>query len=473
MQIPDSGAPIRPEFGGGAAGSVMHPVVMVAMVVAIVLMLVMPRKRAVAPFLFVVFLTPFGQQLNIAGVHFFVLRIVVVFFALRLAFAKLAEQTEIASGGLNAIDKAFCGWMIYGAMAITLLSYSVPALINQCGGLLDGFGAYFILRFLIQDRDDALYAIKALAGISLVIGICMLNEKLRMQNVFGYLGSVPIEPSIREGSVRSQGPFGHPILAGAFAATLMPLFLLIWKSGYSKAWSIAGTVGSTLTVICSSSSTSLLAYLAVVFGVCMWVLRKQMRIIRWGIVFMLVSLHLIMKAPVWYLIAHVDLIAGNSGDHRATLINLFITHFSDWWLIGTKAMTTWGWDMWDLSNEFVAQGELGGLVTFACFIAMITIGFSWIGKTRKVVEDDRQQEWIVWLLGVALFSHVVAFFGISYWDQTRVSWYLLFAIISAICVPVLKAHRAKSDQAQKASVSPQSLYRPVPVIGSTRNRLVN
>jgi hypothetical protein len=34
-------------------------------------------------------------------------------------------------------------------------------------------------------------------------------------------------------------------------------------------------------------------------------------------------------------------------------------------------------------------------------------------------------------LGSALFAHVVAFVGISYWDQTQVVWYGLLAAISA------------------------------------------
>jgi len=38
-------------------------------------------------------------------------------------------------------------------------------------------------------------------------------------------------------------------------------------------------------------------------------------------------------------------------------------------------------------------------------------------------------------LAVALFVHVVSFFGISYWDQSIVGWYALLAFISATAVP--------------------------------------
>src|SRR6202045_5557242 len=100
-------------FGHGAAGTLLHPVVIVAMIVTIILMLVLPRKYVVIPFILCVFLTPVGQQLYIAGVHFFVLRILVLFGCLRIIFSKIASKSEIASGGFNAVDKIFLCWIIF------------------------------------------------------------------------------------------------------------------------------------------------------------------------------------------------------------------------------------------------------------------------------------------------------------------------------------------------------------------------
>ena len=56
----------------------------------------------------------------------------------------------------------------------------------------------------------------------------------------------------------------------------------------------------------------------------------------------------------------------------------------------------------------------------------------------------------MWACSAALFANVVAFFGISYWDQTMVSWYTLLAIISALAlVPKTKTaivpERVSSD----------------------------
>jgi hypothetical protein len=154
-----------------------------------------------------------------------------------------------------------------------------------------------------------------------------------------------------------------------------------------------------------------------------------MRTVRWVFLSLLVACALAMKAPVWFLIARIHLIGGSTGWHRANLIDVFFRHFGDWWLHGTNAASTWGWDMWDLSNQFVAEGESGGLATFICFVAMISISFGMIGKARKAVEGDRQKEWFLWLFGVAMFAHVVAYFGISYYDHMQVSWFTFLAAI--------------------------------------------
>ena len=45
---------------------------------------------------------------------------------------------------------------------------------------------------------------------------------------------------------------------------------------------------------------------------------------------------------------------------------------------------------------------------------------------------------VLWFLGAALPTHAVAFWGISYFDQTRVPWFALLTMISAVTAPLLK-----------------------------------
>jgi len=148
----------------------------------------------------------------------------------------------------------------------------------------------------------------------------------------------------------------------------------------------------------------------------------------------LIFLHLVMKAPVWALIGRTDLISGSSGYHRFVLVDQFIRRFGDWWLMGTKDNASWGWDMWDSANQYVAIGVDAGLFPLLCFVAAIVFGFKYLGIARKASMRNKREELFRWALGAALFSHLIAFVGISYFDQTVVAWYGLLAMISAIAV---------------------------------------
>jgi hypothetical protein len=401
-------------YGGGATEQILHPLVLLAMIVVIILIFLLPRKFVIAPLLFLMFLSPLGQFLYIGGCHVFVVRILILFGWIRVVTTKLSSQIDIASGGINLIDLAFVFGFIFRSFAILVNYADWGAFINLGGGFWDVIGGYFLLRSLIRDEEDISRAIKVLAAISVILAVCMLNEKLNHRNLFGLLGGVPLIPQVRDGSIRSQGPFSHGILAGTFGATLVPLFFLLWKNGKAKVLGLAGMVSATVMTITSNSSTPLLAYAAGIIGICFWPLRKQMRLWRWGLAAMLIALHLVMKAPVWMLIGRIDLIGGNSGWHRAELIDICVRHFRDWWLIGSADYVNWGLEMWDVGNTYVGEAESGGLATFICFIAILSIGFSRLGTARKSVEGDGKREWYFWLLGAALLAHAVAFFGITY-----------------------------------------------------------
>jgi len=146
----------------------------------------------------------------------------------------------------------------------------------------------------------------------------------------------------------------------------------------------------------------------------------------------------VMKAPVWFLIARVDLTGGSSSYHRAELVDQFMSHIPEWFLIGVKDTSDWGLDMWDVQNQYVNIGEAGGIVAFVCFIMVITRSFGMLGDARKAVDRQKDKEWMLWCLGSAMFANVVGFFGVNYFDNSRMWWFILLAMIPAICVPMLQ-----------------------------------
>jgi len=424
------------KFGGGTEQTMLHPLVLIAMLLVIVLMFSLRRKYLIVPFLLIAFLVPLGQQLVVGGLHIFVLRIVVLAGLIRIFVSKRPSGASRIAGGFDNFDKLFVAWAVLHSIAFVLFYAQMGAVVNQFGYLWDTLGAFFLLRFLIRDDKDVERAIRVFALIGVVVAAGMLTEHLRHVNVFGLLGGVRVEPELKNGHVRAQGPFEHPLLAGTFGAILLPLFFWLWRSRRFRSTAVAGMVLSTLIPLLTSTSTALMAYAAAVGGTCMWALRKHMRVVRWSIAGALISLHLVMKAPVWMIIGHIDLTGGSSADHRAYLIDLFIRHIGDWWLLGTNANLKWGWDMWDTANQYVEEGYGGGLAAFICFLGLIAMAFSRLGRARKRAQGDRRQEWYFWLLGAALFANVVAFFGISYHDQTQIAWFALLAMISAATISI-------------------------------------
>ena len=457
------------QFGGGLQETLLHPIVLVAMVVSAILILFLPRKYVIVPVLFTSLVVPMAQQIVVGGLHLFVMRIIILVGCARMLIAKASSQEELLAGGFNVVDKWFTLWAIFRTLTTLILYASMPAVIGEGAFLWDVFGGYFLFRFLIRDRDDITRSAKVLAVVAVIAAAGMFYEKIHFQNVFGLIGGVPILPTIRMGTIRAQGPFMHAILAGTFGGTVAPLFFWLWKVAKSKFLAVIGFVSSAVIVVAAASSTALMAFGAGIFALCFWPLRKKMRTVRWGIVILLISLHLVMKAPVWFVISHIDIVGGNSSYQRAFLIDQFIRHFGDWWLLGTFQSDSWGIDMWDHTNQFVAEGESGGLITLYCFIAMISVSFGMIGKARKAIEGDKEKEWMLWILGATLFAHVVGYFGISYFDQTRVAWFALLAMISAAAYPMLAPQKVEEIAPDALRLGPRFAKRspslPYPAAG--------
>jgi hypothetical protein len=427
-------------IGGGLNGSYMHPVVMVLLLIAIALIFALPRKYVILPILLTVFLTPFGQQIYVAGAHVFLFRVLILCGWLRIAWKK-KSSLRVELGSFGAIDKIFVLWALFRAIATFLEFAQFQAVVSECGFLVDSIGGFFLLRALIREQEDIVRVLKTLALVVSVLAATMTYERVHNQNLFGYIGG-QLVPQLRDGAIRSQGSFQGPITAGTFAATFLCLFFWLWRSGKSPKLGIAGIVGSIVMVITSASSTPLMGLAAGLLAVLMWPMRKQMRLIRWGIAVVLIVLHIVMKAPVWMLINHVNLVGGSSSYHRAMLVDQFIRHFSDWWLIGVQSTANWGWDMWDQANQFVWEGESGGLATFICFVLLVSCSFGRLGTARKRIQGERSMEWLFWLLGCTLFAFVVAFFGISLSDQLVWGWYGLLAMI---CAATSSAFVRKTD----------------------------
>jgi hypothetical protein len=427
-------------FGGGASVTVLHPVVAIWMLIAIVLILTRPRNKAIVPFLLAYLTIPAGQVAVVGGTHFTMMRILILVGLVRAARLKASSSGRWFATGFNPIDQVVVLWTVSAFIVITLQWMNSQMLIAKLGDFVDALGGYLVVRFFIADGEAVRRTIKVFAVICAIQGASMINEQITGVNVFNLVGGpvLSAEPIIRDGVLRSSGLMG-PLGAGSFAGVLVPLFLWLWTERELRWAAYTGLAGATAMLITTHASTPWMTCGAGLLGLGFWPLRKRMRVIRWGLVLILVSLHLVMKAPVWHLISRLDLTGSSSSWHRYTLVNQTILHFRDWWLLGYKYYDQWDWDMWDTSNLFVAAALSGGLVTLVLVIAIFKRSFGAIGTARKRVNGDRTQEWFLWCLGSALFAVVVASFGIAFLYQSQM---LLYALPAFISVATFEARRA-------------------------------
>ena len=296
-------------------------------------------------------------------------------------------------------------------------------------------------------------AVRGLMWASLPVAAFILLEWQTRRNVFSIFGGVPEITVIREGRVRCQR-FDHPILLGCFFAAVLPLTAgYWWQDRRSRALVLTSSAACLLIVIASASATPMLSVAAAGLGAMLFMVRHRMRSLRWGIFLCVVGLHLLMNAPVWHLIARINVIGGSSSWHRFALIDGAIRHLDEWWLFGSDVGTAhWGFFTFDTTNFYIAQGQDGGLLLLGLFVAVIAFGFREVGRGLRRFAGDRGNVIFIWAIGVALWTHAVNHFGVSYFGQVWMGWYLLLGMIGGMASYTLPAPRASERRIEPCRV---------------------
>jgi len=447
--------PANLRFGGGAAESAILPQVAFCLLIAVVLILALPRHKALTPFLAACFIIPLGQVVVLGGIHLTPLRILILpVLARRASFRK----SEKYPGGFNGMDRMAILWSV---SAVVMFWVQFPeAIVTGLGVLVDTFGGYLAVRFLIPDGQAMRKAIRVIAVVCVIQGIPMVIEQIAHINVFGLVAGVPLAPAVREGHIRASGTMGC-LTAGPFAGALIPVFLWLRTERGSRMIAYVGLAAATAMVVASYSSTSWMALAGSLIGLAFWPLRKRMRMVRRGLFCTIVGLHMVMKAPVWALIARIDLTGSSSGYQRFTLVDMTIRHFSTWWLIGTPDYVNWGWDSYDLCNQFVAVALTGGLLPLIAYIAILSRSFGAIGTARKAVAGMRGQEWFYWCMGSELFSMVMTHWGINYVGVLLMD---LFVFVACVSVATSEARESEARRLERPAEA-----QPVPAAGAAES----
>src|SRR5580704_13720002 len=124
-------------FGGGATDTLLHPLIALELLIAIVLILFLPRKSIIAPFLWIIFTVPIGQVVVAAGVHFTVIRIIILAGLARWMMSRRTQSEGRLEDGLNSIDRMFILWAVSELVISSIQLMDKQAFVQASGDFLD------------------------------------------------------------------------------------------------------------------------------------------------------------------------------------------------------------------------------------------------------------------------------------------------------------------------------------------------
>lgn len=389
------------------------------------------RRFVLLPLLVLACVVPQGQRVVIATLDFNFIRLL-----LMVGITRVLVLSEWADIRPRALDKIVVAWVVAGAIGNVLQVGNFGAVVYRAGLAFDILGMYFMCRVAFRSWRDVDLAVTCLALMACVSFLFFALEKRTGRNVFSIMGGVPAFTGMREGKLRTQGPFVHAILAGCFWAVLLPMVAakVLRRSYWQKALGVVGSLAILSIVLFCASSTPLIVLGCNGLGAIVFAFRRHMRLIRWGTFLGLFSLHLYMKQPVWHLMARIDVVGGSTGYHRYKLIQSAIDNFHEWWMCGIPSTAHWGYFMFDVTNQYVLEGVRSGVVAMLAFLWVLVYAFKHVGETWPGLDRDPYLRLASWALGVSIYSHMNVFLAvsISHSAQSLLAMLFVLAAIAAM-----------------------------------------
>lgn len=413
----------------------LHPLGLTAVILMGFVLMVVPRRFAVAPMLVMACFVSPAQRVVIFTLDFDLLRIMTL-----VGWSRILLKGECQKLNWRPTDYLMIAWSVTSTIAYTLQIGDSSAFINRLGTTLDALGMYFLFRHLMTDWSNVDRMIECTVFIAIPVAVAFLIENRTGRNLFAFLGGVPEITFVRNGKLRCQGAFAHSILAGCFWAVFLPMYVAsFWKNDRSRWQAIIGIICALIIIVTCASSTPAAAVVFAIVGALFFPMRHSMSIFRWSLLGILTTLHLVMKAPVWHLISRIDIVGGSTGWHRYHLIDAAINNIGEWWLLGTTSTAHWGEGLFDVTNQYIFEGVQGGLLAMILFIAAMSFAYRDVGRLWRMNARDRPRMILSWALGVTLFVHTMNFIAVSYFGQIQMIWFMLLATITTLASQNTKA----------------------------------
>lgn len=384
-----------------------------------------PRKVALASFLVGCCYMTAGEGIAIAGFNFPVFRLLLL-----LGVSRVIVSGKELAGGINRIDRcmlAWAAWVMFASLFHEWAPGSGPK--YMAGAVFNVTGFYLMIRSFCREEDDLEALVGILCWVLAPVAVLMVVEQAIQYNLFSVFGGVPEVPAFRNGRFRAQGPFNHAILAGTVGAGCIPLVLATWNRNRPRA--LVGFASCLLMVVACASSGPIMTTIFGMVAMGLWWRKSLVRLFVKAAIPAYIALALVMERPPYYLISKIDLTGSSTGWHRSFLIEQTIKHLSEWWLFGTDRTVHWmpnqgriSDNHTDVTNQYIAFGVNGGLLSMALFIFMIWTAFRVAERLQSIEGIPDRSKFLFWAIGASLFSHVASGMSVSYFGQAQFFFWL-------------------------------------------------
>ena len=369
-----------------------------------------PRRYLLWPVIMIAcFISP-AQRFAVLGFDFHFLRAISLVLLIRVLIFRDLKDVKFGKA-----DAAVVG-LLLTIILCTLARAGVNPALSITGKMVEPFALYFVGRALVRTLEDIRYLLVGVSIIGIPVAIAFTVEQYTRYNFFSFFGGIPEMTVIRDGKLRSQGSFVHPITAGVFWASFAPMFISqILSRQTGILFVMIGWIGFMVCVICALMTNSSTSIAGLLIGVSCWSiykLRFRLRTIFWFCLFFGIVIHFAATSGLHGLIfTRISFVSGSTGYHRYMLFEGLLNNVQKWFVMGTNSRM-FNRAYIDICNQYVLVALDGGIVALTLQFAIIIMAFRAVGRAlRKSTKSS--DSLLIYGVGVSFITALASFTAVS------------------------------------------------------------
>ena len=402
--------------------SYVHPLALLIFVLAAIWIFVGPSNKITWSVIAIACLVSVAQRISVLTLDFDFIRAIGT-----LGLIRILVYGELRTIKPNLGDKLILGY-VTTLIGCSLINGGLSEATTRGGLCLSYFSIYWIGRSSIRTVQDLKLMLTFIGVVLIPVAIFMTIEKLTGRNYFSIFGGISTLTAMRDGKLRAQGGFTHPIIAGVFFAGLAPIaFGVILSKAKGLPSLLAGWITlilSLVVILMTASSTPVAGFLIGVMSWCTFKIRWHLKTYLYVLGFMAVVVHFVANNGLHgVLFTKIDFTGSSTGYHRYMLVQGMLDNIPNWVVTGSPG-AKYNKAFRDITNMYVLSALTGGLLALVLQIMMVIQALKGcVASVRKAI--TRQDLVISYGLGCGLVVMIASFTAVSCYGEGIVPFYLL------------------------------------------------